>query len=103
VPIVLSCRSVANASFKGWGNHPRIARRASGESRTELATFDHASAKSAGDDVRFVSPDGMVLKHEVETRDPVGGSLLWLMLPSFWRGARSELPSKAQLRQHIAS
>jgi len=45
-------------------------------------SFDYASAQSKGEDLRFVTPDGVVLKHEVEKWDPVGGSLIWLMLPT---------------------
>ncbi len=45
-------------------------------------SFDYASAQLKGEDLRFVAPDGVVLKHEIEQWDPVGGSLIWLRLPS---------------------
>ncbi len=49
--------------------------------RLDAQNFDYASAQAAGEDLRFVTPDGVVLKHEIEKWDPVGGSLVWLMLP----------------------
>lgn len=49
--------------------------------RLDAQSFDYASAKAAGEDVRFVTSDGVVLKYEIEKWDPVGGSLIWLMLP----------------------
>ncbi len=50
--------------------------------RLAAPSFDYASAQPQGEDLRFVTPDGVVLKHEVEKWDPVGGSLIWLMLPA---------------------
>ncbi len=50
--------------------------------RLTAQSFDYASAQPQGADLRFVTPDGLLLKHEVETWDPVGGSLIWLRLPS---------------------
>jgi hypothetical protein len=50
--------------------------------RLSAQSFDYASAQPKGEDLRFVTPDGVVLKHEVETWDPVGGSLIWLLLPT---------------------
>lgn len=49
--------------------------------RLDAQSFDYASARAAGEDLRFVTIDGVVLKHEIEKWDPVGGSLIWLMLP----------------------
>ncbi len=42
--------------------------------RLSAQSFDYASAQSKGEDLRFVTPEGVVLKHEVEKWDPVGGS-----------------------------
>ncbi len=50
--------------------------------RLSAPSFDYASAQSKGEDLRFVTPEGVVLKHEVEKWDPVGGSLIWLLLPA---------------------
>jgi hypothetical protein len=49
--------------------------------RLDPKTFDYASAGHAGEDLRFVTSGGVVLKHEIEKWDPVDGSLVWLLLP----------------------
>ncbi len=46
-------------------------------------TFEY-SASADGDDLRFVSPDGTVLAHEVDTWRPDGESLVWVSIPN-WR------------------
>jgi hypothetical protein len=44
------------------------------------ATFDFKNAKPAGEDLRFVSADGQVLNHQIDSWDPAG-ALIWLRVP----------------------
>lgn len=50
--------------------------------RLDAQSIDYARTQTKGEDLRFVTADGAVLKHEIEKWDPVGGSLVWLLLPA---------------------
>jgi hypothetical protein len=43
--------------------------------------IDYTAAKNAGEDLRFVSDDGRLLKHEIDAWDAAGTSLVWLRVP----------------------
>ena len=51
-----------------------------------IAGFDYADVLSAGKDVRFVTADGTVLPHELDTWNPAGESTFWVLLPKLERG-----------------
>jgi hypothetical protein len=50
--------------------------------KLDAQSLDYAHSLAQGADLRFVTTDGVVLKHEVEKWDPTGSSLIWLLLPA---------------------
>ena len=46
------------------------------------AGFDYADCAEDGADIRFASPDGTVLPHEIDTWNTNGESLVWVKIPA---------------------
>jgi Concanavalin A-like lectin/glucanases superfamily/Domain of unknown function (DUF2341) len=47
----------------------------------DAAVFDYPSAKTAGEDLRFVDAGGTVLHHQIDKWNAAGSSLIWLRVP----------------------
>ena len=52
------------------------------ESGKGIQGFSYADCATGGADISFVSADGTILAHEIDTWDPAGESLVWVRVPS---------------------
>ncbi len=59
-------------------NFPVLVKLAAGQP----AGFDYADCAEDGADIRFASPDGTVLPHEIDTWNTNGESLVWVKIPA---------------------
>ena len=53
---------------------------------TAITNFSYDKCQPNGEDVRFSLPDGTPLASEIDTWDPAGESLVWVLLPELAQG-----------------
>ena len=79
--------SLRVACFTGYStleNYPALIR----ISPARISGFSYTDCAAGGADLSFTLPDGTLLPHEVDTWNPDGESLVWVLIPAFARNTQ---------------